>query len=192
MPQASHSFSLAEAAKDMSLMRRVGAGDQEAFGDVIRGHQQRVWAVAFRFTRRPEDADDITQEAFIRLWKAAAKWEPAARLSTWLYRVTANLCLDYRKKRNPMAMSLSEDIAASCGTGGEAMEAQEAAGRVQRAIAALPERQRMAVILHRFEGLSYEEIAKVTQWSEAAIESLLSRAYAALRIELADMRMVTK
>lgn len=173
-------------------MRRVGEGDREAFGGLIQSHRQRVWAVAFRYTRRPEDADDITQEVFIRLWKAAAKWEPAARLSTWLYRVTANLCLDFRGKRNQSVISLTGDLAASSEAVSEALEAQETAARVQRAIAALPERQRMAVILHRFEGLSYEEIAKVTQWSEAAIESLLSRAYAALRSQLADMREVRK
>jgi RNA polymerase sigma-70 factor, ECF subfamily len=85
---------------------------------------------------------------------------------------------------------LSEDMAAASAAASEALEARDTAARVQRAITELPERQRMAVILHRFEGLSYEEIANVTQWSEGAIESLLSRAYATLRKELADLRIM--
>jgi RNA polymerase sigma-70 factor, ECF subfamily len=190
MPQAGDSFKLAETVAEMSLMRRIGAGDREAFAEVIGAQQQRVWAVALRFTRQREDAEDITQEVFIRLWKAAPRWEPAARLSTWLYRVTANLCMDYRGKKSRGDVSLSGDVAATTAGLTEAMKAADTAARVQKAVGALPERQRMAVILHRFEGLSYEEMAKVTQWSEAAIESLLSRAYGTLRKELADLRII--
>jgi RNA polymerase sigma-70 factor, ECF subfamily len=192
MAAAGDSFSFTEAARETSLMRRVGAGDRAAFAEVMGVYRQRVWAVAFRFTRRHEDADDMTQEAFLRLWKAAARWEPTARLGTWLYRVTANLCMDHRGKKSQETVSLTGDLATPSTAPSDALEAQDIATCVQRALAALPERQRLAVILHRFDGLSYEEMAKVTQWSEAAIESLLSRAYASLRKQLTDMRMISK
>jgi RNA polymerase sigma-70 factor, ECF subfamily len=91
MPHRDDSIKLAEVAQETALMRRMGAGDREAFAEVIRVQQQRVWTVALRYMRHRDDAEDITQEVFIRLWKAAPQWQPTARLSTWLYRVTANL-----------------------------------------------------------------------------------------------------
>jgi RNA polymerase sigma-70 factor, ECF subfamily len=183
-------ISATETAREADLMKRLARGDRTAFGDVIRSHQQRVWAVAFRFTQRAADADDIAQETFLRLWKAAPTWEPAARLSTWLYRVVANLCVDLH--RRPVAVALPQEAEQNATPVSAALESQETAARVQQAIAALPERQRMAVILHRFEGLSYQEIAKTTGWGEAAIESLLGRAYASLRTQLEDLRAFVK
>jgi RNA polymerase sigma-70 factor (ECF subfamily) len=179
---------MADLAREAALMRRVAEGDRQALAAIIEAHQERVWAVAYRYTQRRADADDISQEAFIRLWNAAGRWEPAARLSTWLYRVVVNLCLDFRRKQAhaPVALSGEGNEPAICDVA--ELESQETTARVQRAIAALPERQRMAVILHRFEGMSYREISQATGWGEAAIESLLSRAYAALRTQLADLQ----
>jgi RNA polymerase sigma-70 factor, ECF subfamily len=191
MPQSHDTFRAAEVALDAARMRRVAAGDRGAFTEIIRAHQDRVWAVAYRFTQRRDDADDISQEAFIRLWNAASRWEPAARLSTWLYRVVTNLCLDFRRKQAHAPMALTADMAEPAAAEAAPLEAQENIARVQRAVAALPERQRMAVILHRFEDLSYHEIARSTGWGEAAIESLLSRAYATLRQQLVDLQSLT-
>jgi RNA polymerase sigma-70 factor (ECF subfamily) len=104
-------FKLTEIAAETDLMRRAGRGERSAFSEVIQIHQQRVWNTAFRFTQRAADADDITQEAFMRLWNAAPRWEPAARLSTWLYRVVANLCVDLRRKEVKSAGTLQQDVA---------------------------------------------------------------------------------
>lgn len=169
-------------------MRQAGRGDRAAFAQIIQLHQQRVWNTAYRFTQRPADADDITQEAFLRLWNAAPRWEPAARLTTWLYRVVANLCVDLHRKEHQPPVTLNHDVADRGAVPESSLEAGETAARVQQAIASLPERQRIAVILHRFEGLSYQEITQVTGWGEAAIESLLSRAYASLRTNLAELK----
>ena len=180
----------ASAARDVALMERLARGDRDALADLIGRHQQRIWAVAYRFTHRREDAEDVTQEAFLRLWRAAPAWRPTASLTTWLYRITANLCLDLQRKNargpKPLWALCTEPAVVEERT----LEADETAHLVQRAVAALPERQRMALVLHRFEGLSYHEIADVTGWGEAAIESLLSRAYAALRIQLNELRPV--
>jgi RNA polymerase sigma-70 factor, ECF subfamily len=191
MAESGETFSAAETAREATLMRRVAAGDRGALAEIIDAHQERVWAVAYRFTQRREDADDISQEAFIRLWSAAGRWEPAARLSTWLYRVVTNLCLDHKRKRAHAPVTLTEETPEPAAAEEAPLEAQETAARVQRAVAGLPERQRMAVILHRYEGMSYREISRVTGWGEAAIESLLSRAYANLRQQLADLQSLT-
>ena len=191
MPEAHETFNIAETASEAALMRGVAQGDRDAFATIIESHQERVWAVAYRFMQRRDDADDISQEAFIRLWNAAGRWEPAARLSTWLYRVVANLCLDYRRKRAHAPVALTAETVEPAAPEVAELESKETVARVQRAVAALPERQRMAVILHRYEGMSYREIAHATGWGEAAIESLLSRAYAALRIQLADLQSLT-
>lgn len=181
-------FNFAQLASEANLMRCAGSGDRSAFARIIQLHQQRVWNTAFRFTQRPADADDMTQEAFLRLWNAAPRWKPAARLSTWLYRVVANLCVDLHRKEALVPGTLNRDVADNSATPESFLEAGETATRVQQAIGALPDRQRMAVILHRFEGLSYQEISQVTGWGEAAVESLLSRAYASLRTNLADLK----
>jgi RNA polymerase sigma-70 factor, ECF subfamily len=191
MAASRENFNAADTAREAALMRRVAEGDRGAFGDIIKAHQERVWAVAYRFTQRREDADDISQEAFLRLWNAAGRWEPAARLSTWLYRVVTNLCLDFKRKQAHAPAALTGEIAEPAAPEAAELESQETIARVRRAVAALPERQRMAVILHRYEGMSYREIAKATGWGEAAIESLLSRAYANLREQLVDLQSLT-
>jgi RNA polymerase sigma-70 factor, ECF subfamily len=191
MPEVRQTFNMADTAREAALMRRVAEGDRGAFAAIIETHQERVWAVAYRFTQRRDDADDISQEAFIRLWNAAPRWEPAARLSTWLYRVVTNLCLDYRRKQAHAPVALTAETVEPAAPKVAEMESKETVARVQRAVAALPERQRVAVILHRYEGMSYREMAQATGWGEAAIESLLSRAYAALRTQLADLRTFT-
>ena len=191
MPQPGDNFNAVEFAREAELMRRMAGGDRAAFSEIIRTHQERVWAVAFRFTQRRDDADDISQEAFIRLWNTAPRWEPAALLSTWLYRVVTNLCLDFHRKQARAPASLTGIAEPAAPSSEDELESQENVARVRRAVAALPERQRMAVILHRFEGLSYQQVAQTTGWGEAAIESLLSRAYAALRQQLADLQSLT-
>ena len=115
----------------------------------------------------------------------------AGSISNGLYRVVANLCLDYRRKRAHAPVALTAETVEPAAPEVAELESKETVARVQRAVAALPERQRMAVILHRYEGMSYREIAHATGWGEAAIESLLSRAYAALRIQLADLQSLT-
>jgi RNA polymerase sigma-70 factor, ECF subfamily len=191
MPESFETYNAGETAREAGLMQRVAQGDRAALAQIIGEHQKRVWAVAYRFTQRREDADDISQEAFIRLWNAAGRWEPAARLSTWLYRVVTNLCLDFRRKQAHAPMALAQGTAEPAAPEAAPLETEETIARVQRTVAELPERQRMAVILHRYEGMSYREISRATGWGEAAIESLLSRAYATLRQQLVDLQSLT-
>jgi RNA polymerase sigma-70 factor, ECF subfamily len=167
-------------------MAGVAARDMRAFAQLVERHQERIRALAYRFTRRWDVADDVTQDAFLRLFRSAPTYKPQAAFSTWLYRIVANLCLD--AARRPPAMRVREhDDAPATDPGADArLSSQEMCRAVQHEVANLPERQRMVLLLHRFEGLGHADIAAVTGWSESAVESLLVRAYARLRERLRD------
>jgi RNA polymerase sigma-70 factor (ECF subfamily) len=176
-----------DSADDAALMGAVARGDRDALSTLVRRHQQRVWNVAYRFCGRAEDADDLTQEAFLRLWRGASTYRPTAQLTTWLYRIVVNLWVDLQRRRAHAPLPLPPDTSSPVHLDPAVLESAETAQRVQNAIAKLAERQRAVLVLHRYEGLSLHDIHEATGWSTAAIESLLSRAYAALRESLRDL-----
>ena len=173
---------------DADLMAAVGRGDMGALGELVRRHQGKAIALAFRTLGRWDLAEDMAQEAFLRVLRAAKRYRPDARFTTWLYRIVVNLCLDHQRRARQAPSALTDDSPEpSAAPSADPLEARERVLRVQRAVEALPERQRMAVVLHRYEGLSHREVAEVTGWSVSAVESLLVRAYASLRKSLADL-----
>ena len=159
-----------------------------ALGELIRRHQQKVLALAYRTLGRWDLAEDVAQEVFLRVHRSAPRFKPKAKVTTWLYRVTVNLCLDTlrRAKRTPVA--IPEEVSFSAPTGRNPLEARERVAMVQRAVANLPDRQRTALNLCRYQGLSHKEIAEATGWSASAVESLLVRAYANLRKSLSKLK----
>ncbi|MCA9242484.1 MAG: sigma-70 family RNA polymerase sigma factor [Phycisphaerales bacterium] len=164
---------------DQQLMRRVAQGDRAALGDLVRRHQERVLALATRFLGDAILAEDVCQETFLRVMRSAAAYQPTARFTTWLYRIVANLSWDQRRRarRAPRpAPTDAMDEPASVG-----LEGAELRETVRQAVAALPERQRLALVLHRYHGMSHADIAAATGWSQSAVESCLVRAYATLR-----------
>lgn len=171
-----------DSLADADLMRRLAAGEMSALTQIVNRHQQRIRSLAYRFTGRWDVADDIAQEAFLRVYRFANRYKPTAAFSTWLYRIVTNLCLDSRKARRPV--QLIETTPASDDGSDQPLIDQEKLAAVQREVQALPERQRIAVLLHRFEGLSHEQIATATGWGSGAVESLLVRAYEQLRQRL--------
>ena len=176
----------AEAVADASLMAGVARGDMGAFARLVERHQERVRAIAYRFSGRWDVADDVTQEAFLRLYRSASGYVPKAAFSTWLYRIVVNLCLDAR--RRPRLAHVPDDGVAAVSESpvDDHLMHEETCRAVQRAVASLPERQRIALLLHRFDGLGHADVAAATGWSESAVESLLVRAYAQLRERLKD------
>ena len=155
-----------------------------ALGQLVERHQQSVRAVALRMTGRWDVADDLAQEVFLRVYRFAGRYKPAAAFRTWLYRIVVNLCLD--RAKSPRLSELPEEIGdASCEMA-EQLARAERSEAIQRAIAQLPERQRMALVLHRFEHMTHAQIAQATGWSESAVESLLVRAYDQLRQRLSQ------
>lgn len=171
-------------------MRRVAMGDEQAFAMVVRRHAPRVRALALRHSGRAADADDVSQEAFARVWSHAARFEPAkGAFRSWLYRIVANLCLDAARRRSRwswIGLDESPEPEAEAAGPAETMAARQALAKARGAIAALPERQRMALLLSVSAELSSKEIAEAMGASVAASDQLISRARRALRRQAAD------
>jgi RNA polymerase sigma-70 factor (ECF subfamily) len=176
-----------ELPSDVELMARLGRGDLAALGILAERYQQRILSLSYRLLGDWHKAEDVSQETFLRLRQAAAQYEPQAKFTTWLYRIVHNLSLDQQRKTANDPVSLEVLPAEAEQTAPDSpVERRELAEAVQKAVGELPDRQRRALILHRYEGLSHEEIAEVTGWSPSAVESLLVRAYESLRKKLAS------
>lgn len=182
---------------DSELMKRVAKGDDEAFRQLFERHHRLAYSVIYRHIGVQSAAEDLVQEAFLRVYRNAAKWEPSAKFSTWLYTVVSNLCLNYKRDRARDKLRLVsgnedggnplEQLASASEPDVEAMDAQDRTRIIQAAIAELPENQRMALILSRYEDKSYEEVAEIMETTVAAVKSLTSRARETLRQKLARL-----
>lgn len=181
-----------EGEEDAVLMRLVAGGDRAAFGRLVRRHLPGTVRLAARVLGNAAAAEDAAQEAFVRVWKHAARFEdPGARgalFTTWLYRIVVNLCIDEKRKARFSALDdVPEPLDARPDAEGE-MQGKERAARVQAALAALPERQRTALVLCFYEELSNREAAEIMGVGVKALESLLVRARRTLREELEGER----
>src|SRR4051794_17429103 len=182
-----------EDAEDVRLMGVVAAGDDRAFEQLVERHQRLVVGTVGRMLGTGSDAEDIAQQVFVRVWKNAKRYEPRAKFTTWLLKITRNLVFNElrRRSRHPQVplqaeaeeeeRPLKDDHAIAPDASLLEQELQEA---VDAAIANLPETQRMAVILRRYQELSYEEIAEALDQSVSAVKSLLFRARTELRESL--------
>lgn len=170
------------------LVRRVLAGHSAAFGELIDAHSEWMMRVAFRMTRNEATSEELVQEAFFKTWKSLEHWQPKARLSTWIYRILVNLCIDHaRKQQIHLVTNGDDDGANKIGEDGrDLMENHDIKERVWQAIEQLPSRQKAAFILCQYEGHSMSEAADIMASSIGAIESLLIRAKMALRKTLAN------
>lgn len=175
---------------DHELMVRVGQGSRDALGVLVQRHQAKVIGLAFRFLGRWDAAEDVAQDVFIRVLRAAATFRPDAQFTTWLYRIAANLCWDRRRQAaRELRLRSSSPAPRSVDLPSETSESRDRIACVRRAVADLPDRQRLAVILHRYQGLSHKETAAATGWSQSAVESCLVRAYENLRKSLSNMEL---
>jgi len=174
--------------RDAILLRRYAAGDPAAARLLTRSLAPRVYSHAARVLGNPAEAEDVTQEAMMRLWKIAPKWDGAqAQASTWLYRVTANLCTDKLRARRDTDAEIPDlpDPA----PGPEArMQRVAREDALQDALAQLPARQRQAVVLRHLDGLGNAEIAEILEVGVEAVESLIARGKKALVAVLAGKR----
>ena len=176
---------------DDELMRAAGAGDRAAFGRLVARHLARMTAVAGRITGNRGDAEEIVQEAFLRAWLKAPTWldraAGGAAFTTWLGRVVVNLCLDRKRRAVPLPIEAAADVADPTPDAFTTTAGGETAARVAAAIGTLPERQRAAIVLCHYEGVSNIEAAEMLDISVGALESLLVRARRTLRAALADL-----
>jgi len=191
------------ARTDVQLMLDVKAGDEQSFALLLHRYRTPLVNFLYRMVRNREQAEDLAQEVFIRVYRAREDYVPSAKFTTWLFRIATNLALnsvrDTRHQR--MEVSLDAPVRVDSEEGDErpldvaeknpnieehlVQEAQRE--MIRHAIDKLPEKQRAAVLLHKYQELDYGEISKILSCSESALKSLLFRAYETLRVELAPL-----
>ena len=178
-------------------MLRFKGGDRAAFDELVERNTSKIHALIFRFLGDAGMVEDLTQEVFLRVYRTAPRYEPTAKFSTWLYRIVANLSFNVlrdRKKVHQMQL----DVVSGADDEGfsrdvpddhaempqKGLDASELGAKVSEAIGALPESQRVAIILNKYEHKDYGQIAEILNCSTMAVKSLLSRARGNLRIAL--------
>ena len=176
-------------AEDEELMLASGRGDREAFAQLVRRHLGRSNAIAVRMLGSAAEAEEVVQEAFLRVWQKAPSWreDGGARISTWLARVIVNLCIDRRRRARSVPLEEVPEMPDTSPGADETLALEERRQRVAAALAELPDRQRAAMVLSYYEGLSNAEVAGALETSIGAVESLLVRARRSLASLLADL-----
>lgn len=171
----------ADAASDEELITRIAAGDRRAFTDFTQRHGDFLFATAVRMMRETFDAQDVVQDTLLRIWQKAGLWRPdgGASVRTWMYRIAYNACIDALRRRKPQT-ALPETLVAA-ETADAAYRLRERRAIVAEALAQLPERQRAALVLCHYQGLSNAEAAAAMGGSVKAVESLLIRARRQMR-----------
>jgi len=172
---------------EIGWMVRIREGDMEAFRLLVEMHQARVIGTISKMLGSDAESEDLAQQVFIRVWKSAPRYQPTAKFTTWLFRITRNLVFnELRRKRHfaDQSEELPEPIERAEKEPDRVLLEGELQNAIQEAINQLPESQRMAIILRRYEEMPYEEIAKVMGTTVAAVKSILFRARAELRDRL--------
>ncbi len=189
----------AEGTSDAEVMLRVKAGDQPAFNYLVQKYRRPLVSFMYRMARNAAVAEDLAQEVFLRVYRSRESYEASAKFTTWLYRIATNLAVnharDTRHERPEIMVSLDEpdeatgmtmDLADGEMTAEQVMVRRERLMGIRRKIEALPERQRLAVVMHKYQQMDYRQIAEVLELSESATKSLLFRAYETLREQLKE------
>ena len=202
-PQANAAFSPAlagqEGLSDAEVMLRAKAGDESAFGFLVQKSRRPMISFMCRMARSTAAAEDLAQEVFLRVYRSRASYEASAKFTTWLYRIATNLAVnharDTRHERPEVQVSLDEPDEESGSTielpdknlnAEQAMVVRERMLAIQSKVEALPEQQRLAVVMHKYQQMDNKQIADVLKKSESATKSLLFRAYETLREQLKD------
>jgi RNA polymerase sigma-70 factor, ECF subfamily len=189
------------ARTDVQLMLDVKAGDEQSFELLLRKYRTPLVNFLYRMVRDTAVAEDLAQEVFLRVYRARQEYAPSAKFTTWMFRIATNLALNSVRDNRHRKMEISMDQSVDTGedeqrpmevpdrapTVEQALVARCRAESIMKAIHSLPEKQRAAVLLHKYQELDYDEIARVLECSESALKSLLFRAYETLRVELAPL-----
>jgi len=169
--------------EDRELLALVQEGSHPAFAELVQRHTGRYYRLAFRYLQNREAAEDVVQDAFLKLWEDPQKWqaEKNTKFTTWFYRVVVNLCLDWRKRKRPVELNEDMPLIDERETADQAMLRWEEQKVLEQEIAALPERQRTALNLCFDEGVSNQEAADIMGVNLKALQSLLMRAKTTLK-----------
>lgn len=188
-----------DGLSDAEVMLRVKAGDEPAFAYLVQKYRRPMVNFMYRTARNAAVAEDLAQEVFLRVYRSRESYEASAKFTTWLYRIATNLAVNYtrdtRHERAENTVSLEEpdqntgltvDVPDDSLTVEEMMLRRERMAAIRRRVQALPERQKMAVIMHKYQQMDYRQIADILKLSESATKSLLFRAYETLRTQLRE------
>jgi RNA polymerase sigma-70 factor, ECF subfamily len=188
-----------EELSDAEVMLKVKAGDDTAFEFLLQKYRRPMVSFMYRMAHNSAVAEDLAQEVFLRVYRSRENYEASAKFTTWLYRIATNLGMnharDTRHERPENTVSLDEpddetgrtpDVADGAPTAEEKILRRERLAAIRQRVEALPERQRLAVVMHKYQQMDYREIAQVLKLSESATKSLLFRAYETLREQLKE------
>ena len=189
------------ARTDVQLMLDVKAGDELSFELLLRKYRTPLVNFLYRMVRDTAVAEDLAQEVFLRVYRARQEYAPSAKFTTWMFRIATNLALNSVRDNRHRQMEVSMDQTVDTGedeqrpfevpdrapTVEQELVALTRSETIMRAVHALPEKQRAAVLLHKYQEMDYAEIARILECSESALKSLLFRAYETLRTELAPL-----
>jgi RNA polymerase sigma-70 factor, ECF subfamily len=169
--------------EDHKLLALIQDGNGHAFAVLVERHTGRFYRLAYRYLQNKEAAEDVVQDAFLKLWENPALWQPErnSKFTTWFYRIVVNLCLDQRKKKKPEVLDNDTLLTDDREPVDESMMRQQEQKMVEKEIAALPERQRTALNLCFDEGLTNQEAAEVMGLNLKALQSLIMRAKTTLK-----------
>jgi RNA polymerase sigma-70 factor (ECF subfamily) len=197
-PKVANSQTLGEMS-DADVMLLAGAGDDSAFEYLVDKFRRPIVSFMYRMCHNQAIAEELAQEVFLRVYRSRASYQAEAKFTTWLYRIATNLAVnharDTRTERMAPAVNLDEpdpetgttpDVADATPSVEADILHQERLAAIRKHVMALPERQRVAVLMHKYQGLDYKEIGKVLKLSESATKSLLFRAYETLRERLKE------
>ncbi len=184
---------------DAEIMLRVKAGDDAAFDYLVEKYRRPMVSFMYRMSRNSAVAEELAQEVFLRVYRSRQNYSADAKFTTWLYRIATNLAVnharDTKHERPEVQVSLDEpdddtglkiDVADGSMNAEQAIMRRERLQAIRNHVQALPERQRTAVLMHKYQGMDYRQIAEVLKLSESATKSLLFRAYETLREKLKD------
>ena len=168
---------------DRELLALIQDGSHRAFAELVERHTERFYRLAYRYVQNKESAEDIVQDAFLRLWENTASWRPdrSSKFTTWFYRIVVNLCLDWQKKKRPLPLNEAMPLEDERETTDEMMIRIQEQKLLEKEIAALPERQRTALNLCFDEGLTNQQAAEVMGVNLKALQSLIMRAKTTLK-----------
>ncbi len=196
---ANSNVSTDAAVSDVDVMLRVKTGDESAFAYLVQKYRRPMIGFMYRLCHNPSTAEELAQEVFLRVYRSRTSYEPSAKFTTWLYRIATNLAVnharDTRHERAENTVRLDEpdqetgttpDLADDSLSAEERILKRERLAAIRSKVNALPERQRMAVIMHKYQQMDYQQIAGVLKLSESATKSLLFRAYETLREQLKE------
>lgn len=184
---------------DADVMLRVKAGDDAAFEYLVQKYRRPMVSYMYRMCHNAAAAEELAQEVFLRVYRSRGNYTPSAKFTTWLYRIATNLAVnharDSRHERAEVSVSIDEpdqetgltlDLPDGSLTAEEAILRRERMAAIRQKVQGLPERQRTAVLMHKYQQMDYHQIAEVLKLSESATKSLLFRAYETLRVQLKE------